>query len=405
MKKLLAALTAFLLMNSFEALSQVRMAIVGGPHQANVIESNSIPGWDTVVKPGYSKRKGFNLGILVDVPLSSGDKWSFQTGFIYHGKGREYFQQNDTMAIPAPDTSNFRNKFQTNYIDIPLNIAYRLKLGNKASFLVSAGPYVSFFYSGKQITQSRLFPTYKFEEKESPIEVGNDINKVKTLDLGVNARAGFEIGQLVLTGFYSRGLSSFYQASYDGKFNHELVGASVGFYLNKRKKPAPKKIEVVPQVVVVDSVIPTPPVIVETEKPKDTIVEPSIVTVPVEKTEITKEIIKKVDIAARQIYFNTGSDKLAPGSYAALDEVVGLLKENPSFTLSVEGHTDNTGKTAANLHLSTKRAEAVKIYLVSKGIEESRIKAEGYGETRPVAPNNTEKGRKANRRVELKLNS
>ncbi len=405
MKKLLAGFTAFLLIMSFSAQSQVRMAVIGGPHQASVIETNSIPGWDATVKPGYSKRKGFNLGVLIDVPINSGDKWSFQTGFIYHGKGREYFQQNDTLAIPAPDTSNFRNKFQANYIDIPLNISYRIKLGGKANFLLSAGPYVTFFYSGKQITQSRLFPTYKFEEKESRIEVGNAVNKVKTFDLGINARAGFELGQLLLTGFYSRGLTSFYQASYDGKFRHEVIGASVGFYLNRRKKTTPKKIEEIPPVVVVDSVIPTPPVIVETEKPKDTIVEPSIITVPVEKTEITKEIIKKVDIAARQIYFNTGSDKLAPGSYAALDEVVGLLKENPAFTLSVEGHTDNTGNTAANQVLSGKRAEAVKTYLVSKGIEESRIKAEGFGSSRPVAPNNTEKGRKANRRVELKLNS
>ncbi|MGZ5254630.1 MAG: OmpA family protein [Flavitalea sp.] len=404
MKKSLAAVLAIVIAVPSVSDAQVRMAVVGGPHQSNVIETNQIPGWDSTTKPGYSGRKSINLGILVDVPFGNSEKWSLQSGFIYHGKGREYFRQNDTLQSPAPDTSWSRNKFQTNYIDVPLNIAYRMKLGGNSSFMLAAGPYISFYYSGKNLYQTRLFPSYKYEEKERNLEVGKEVNKVKTFDLGLNARAGFEMGKILLTGFYSRGLTSFYQAGYDGKFNHEVYGASVGFWINsKKKKHIPvKTIEVVPEAKIEEEIVAKPAIVVET--PRDTITQ-VIVAAPVEKIEITKEIIKKVDIAARQIYFNTGSDRLATGSFAALDEVAQLLKENPGFTLIVEGHTDNIGNDQANKLLSGKRADAVKVYLEGKNIEPSRISAVGYGETKPVKTNDTEEGRKANRRVELKLKS
>jgi len=404
MKKSLAAVFAIVIAVPFVSDAQVRMAVVGGPNQSKVFESNLYPGCETTTKPCYSGRKSINLGILVDVPFGNSEKWSLQSGFIYHGKGREFFRQNDTLQTPAPDTSWFRNKFQTNYIDVPVNIAYRMKLGGNSSFMLSAGPYISFYYSGKNLYQTRLFPSYKYEEKERTLEVGKEVNKIKTFDMGLNARAGFELGKILLTGFYSRGLTSFYQAGYNGKFNHEVYGASIGFWINSKKKKVitVKTVEVLPEPKVEEEIVAKPAIVVET--PRDTVAQ-VIVAAPVEKIEITKEIIKKVDIAARQIYFNTGSDKLAIGSYTALDDIAQLLKENPGFTLTIEGHTDNVGNDQANKLLSGKRAEAVKVYLQGKNIEPSRISAVGYGETRPVKSNDTEEGRKANRRVELKLNS
>ena len=71
--------------------------------------------------------------------------------------------------------------------------------------------------------------------------------------------------------------------------------------------------------------------------------------------------------------------------------------------LNVDGYTDNTGTEAANLAISAKRALAVKTYLVTKGIDPSRINANGYGQSNPVADNKTSAGRSKNRRVELKL--
>jgi outer membrane protein OmpA-like peptidoglycan-associated protein len=78
-----------------------------------------------------------------------------------------------------------------------------------------------------------------------------------------------------------------------------------------------------------------------------------------------------------------------------------MLKENPDVKLSVEGHTDNAGAATANQTLSEKRAQAVVAWLTANGVEASRLKAKGWGQTKPVADNVAEEGRAKNRRVEL----
>jgi outer membrane protein OmpA-like peptidoglycan-associated protein len=79
------------------------------------------------------------------------------------------------------------------------------------------------------------------------------------------------------------------------------------------------------------------------------------------------------------------------------------MNDNPSYLLGIEGHTDNTGDKTKNLTLSQKRADAVKNYLVKKGIDASRLTAKGFGDTVPVADNKTADGRAKNRRVEFKV--
>jgi outer membrane protein OmpA-like peptidoglycan-associated protein len=118
---------------------------------------------------------------------------------------------------------------------------------------------------------------------------------------------------------------------------------------------------------------------------------------------VSEEVVKKVEYAARNIYFNTGSAKLLSKSFAPLNEVVKILNEDANLKLSIEGHTDNVGKDDYNHTLSHNRAQSVKDYLVSKGIDESRISSEGFGETQPVADNNTAAGRAQNRRVVMKV--
>lgn len=116
---------------------------------------------------------------------------------------------------------------------------------------------------------------------------------------------------------------------------------------------------------------------------------------------VKEEVAKRVEYAARNIYFSTGSAKLLSKSFASLNDVVKILTEDPNLKLSIEGHTDNVGKDEFNQTLSENRANAVKDYLVSKGIDESRIISQGFGETKPVADNNTATGRAQNRRVVL----
>ncbi|MGN6435752.1 MAG: DUF5723 family protein [Agriterribacter sp.] len=119
--------------------------------------------------------------------------------------------------------------------------------------------------------------------------------------------------------------------------------------------------------------------------------------------EIKEEIVKKMTYAAKQIYFATGKTSLLTRSFRSLDEVAGILKDNPDVHLQIDGYTDNTGKAETNLVLSEKRALVVKEYLVSKGIADDRISYTGHGQENPVASNATAAGRAQNRRVELKL--
>ena len=105
---------------------------------------------------------------------------------------------------------------------------------------------------------------------------------------------------------------------------------------------------------------------------------------------------------AEKIYFEKGKAVLKPESKKVLDKVAALLLRNPQIRLvRIEGHTDSTGNPKRNLILSQRRAEAVMRYLISKGVSPSRLQAVGYGDTRPIAPNDTPEGRAKNRRVEF----
>ncbi len=118
--------------------------------------------------------------------------------------------------------------------------------------------------------------------------------------------------------------------------------------------------------------------------------------------EISKEDVKKITQIASKIYFETNSAKLKAVSTGQLNALVDILKKYEAANLTIEGHSDNVGNDDYNLQLSQKRTETVKEYLMSRGILESRLKAVGFGETKPIADNKTAAGRSKNRRVELK---
>lgn len=120
--------------------------------------------------------------------------------------------------------------------------------------------------------------------------------------------------------------------------------------------------------------------------------------------EIKDETKKVFDQALKGVQFETGKDVIKKTSYGILDNVAAIMKANPTYLLSIKGHTDNQGDDAKNMALSQKRAEAVKAYLIKKGIDASRLTPQGYGETMPKATNDTPAGRAENRRVEFEVN-
>ena len=117
-----------------------------------------------------------------------------------------------------------------------------------------------------------------------------------------------------------------------------------------------------------------------------------------EMTQVEKE---KVISIAKAIYFETGKDIIKKISEAPLNEFVPILNKYPEMKVNIEGNTDDVGSDAKNLVLSQQRAEAVKKYLVGKGIAADRLIAIGNGETKPKADNKTAAGRAENRRVDL----
>lgn len=119
---------------------------------------------------------------------------------------------------------------------------------------------------------------------------------------------------------------------------------------------------------------------------------------------IYKKFFNKETKVLKDVYdnlqFETNKSIILDSSKPYLDELVNVLKET-NWTLTLIGHTDNIGNDADNLILSKKRADAVKNYLVSKGISDVRIYTIGKGETEPLVSNETSQGREKNRRVEF----
>jgi OOP family OmpA-OmpF porin len=102
-----------------------------------------------------------------------------------------------------------------------------------------------------------------------------------------------------------------------------------------------------------------------------------------------------------RVLFDFDKYNIKPQFYGFLDEAAAVFEKNPNLKVVIEGHTDNIGTAKYNMKLSLRRANAVRDYLVSKGIAKERLSTKGYGFTQPVATNETEEGRALNRRVQL----
>jgi OOP family OmpA-OmpF porin len=502
------------------AFSQLRVAIVGGWHQSKVIEENDIPGWDTL-KNNFTGRNGVHAGFMADLRLSEKSNFYFQPGVYFFTKGRNYQTKLlDSVVVlktvtgpgrpPAADsivnTTYFESRKQfLNYIDIPFNLVYKLKLGKKAKFILGAGPYVSFFYNGFDNKEQTLVNVKHVSEESEDLPVGKGVGQYQILNYGVNGLAGFEFGRVFITANYSRGLNDFYKpADYQATdYKHEVMGASLGIFLGKAVKDTPKdsdgdgtpdKKDKCPNLAgpvkflgcpdtdgdgipdtedkcpgeagaadndgcpykdkdgdgVLDKDDKCPDVggaidnngCPYSDSDKDGILDkddqcPEVAGLPryqgcqIPDTdgdgindeedkcadlkgtvanggcpeEIKKEIVQKVAYAAKRIQFKVSSAELTAGSFKVLDEVAAILADNPDINVSIEGHTSADGTYAKNMVLSEERANSVKKYLESKGIDASRLTATGYGPDRPLNAGKTAAEKAANRRVELNLSN
>ena len=118
---------------------------------------------------------------------------------------------------------------------------------------------------------------------------------------------------------------------------------------------------------------------------------------------LLEPIRKDVKEVLNNIFFDSGKADLRPESFAELDKLQKLLKQNPTLQVEISGHTDNVGKDSENQMLSEKRALSVLNYLIKNGANVLNIKSIGYGATKPIFPNDREENRQINRRIEMKI--
>lgn len=489
-----------LIAGSFGTHAQLRVAIAAGGHVSEVKEENDLPDFD-LLQNGYSGRTGAHFGFIADLRIAA-SKFYFQPGILLFNRGRKYA---DSVNTVNGKVYQLRKQF-VNYIDFPLHFVYKAPMGKRSKFLIGAGPSLSFFYNGKESSESYGQNSFFFSEENDDLPVGDAPGKYKVLNLGANALAGVEFGKVFLTVNYSRGLNDFYRAvDYDGKFKHQAIGATLGIFIGKPVEDAPatrdndkdgipNDRDLCPDLAGTaltqgcpdtdadgiadrEDNCPTEPgtaankgcpvldrdndgvnddkdkcpdtpglarldgcpvkdsdgdgVNDEDDKCPDVVGFGRYQGCPIPDTdgdgindeedqcpqvkgvaskkgcpeEIHREIVEKINLAARQIQFEFAKAELIPASLPVLDEVATLLREHPELSLSIEGHTSADGTYAANMKLSQARADRVKTYLEGKGIESGRLTARGFGPAKPLNSGRTEKEKAANRRVELKLSN
>ena len=124
--------------------AQLRIAIAGGAHSSTIVETNDLPNWSEI-ESGYSNRTDAHFGFIADLQLGVKSKFYAQPGVMFHNKGRKFFSNYDTSVYNyfSIDAKQF-----VNYVDIPLNVVYKIPLGGKNEILYRWRSLSFFFYNG-----------------------------------------------------------------------------------------------------------------------------------------------------------------------------------------------------------------------------------------------------------------
>jgi outer membrane protein OmpA-like peptidoglycan-associated protein len=438
MKKMAGALAFCCFLFIINGKAQLRTAIAGGA-QISSVPGNSNTQWDTL-NHSYSSRKGFHIGLLAEAPFFKSSSLYFRTGMIYINKGRNYSSSFDTVSstLKGVNGSQF-----VNYMEVPVNILFKTDLGKKSRLVIGGGPYISFLFSGKEVTSIRYSSGDVDNIENTSLKVPRSQGHYKNVDMGVNAFAGVEFGRLFVNADFSKGLTDFYNTHDNtGSFKHQVVGATVGFYLSSEKKREAKKRDRdkdgIPDIEDKcpfqkgdphaggcpdkdgdgvgdsDDACPNLPGPAHRkgcpapDSDKDGVNDDED-KCPDEKGTIENHGCPEIDVElktaiegyAKRIQFKYKSSELSDKSKEVLNEVVKLLKKNPKLNVLIEGYTSNDGRN--HKKISQSRADAVKDYLETKGIKAKRLTAFGFGDTNPLNKGKTEAERALNRRVELKI--
>ena len=212
--------------------------------------------------------------------------------------------------------------------------------------------------------------------------------------VGLVARLGVNIRKLFFLG-YAYETPMLNLASY-GAGSHEIT---LGLKLCKKKKE-----EIIDPLVKSNVTAPVADTVTIVEHVIDTVyIENSIDTVVIERPVAVDDVNKAMLNASENLEFIYDKSIIVEDSYSSLEGLTNILLVYKDVKIQLDGHTDGDGTEAYNMKLSKSRVEAVKRFLVANGVDESRIKTDYHGESKPIASNDTDDGKARNRRVEMKI--
>ncbi|MEJ7611681.1 MAG: OmpA family protein [Ferruginibacter sp.] len=293
--------------------------------------------------------------------------------FIHADNRSLYFNSNGHAGYGLSDLFVSRRDQKAQWQE-PQNLGYPINTtDDEGSLIVSSDGKTAYYASDKGDYQKGL-DLYSFELRE-------DIRAARTLWVkgkisDKKTKAGLP-SSVELTAVGSRVVLSKLQTDEDGNYLTTLpAGSDYAFSVNRKgylfySENFPMR-----------------------ENPSDS---PMVVNIALQPIEAGSSVILK------NTFFDSKKSDLQPSSFAELDKVAVLLIENPKLIIQISGYTDNVGKPADNLLLSVNRAKAVITYLQGKGIDPKRLTGKGFGESKPVAANDSDAGKAQNRRTELSV--
>lgn len=307
-----------------------------------------------------------------DRALFDDDGLGFRAGFGRQIRDNWYWEANVAYNVLENGIGGFTDYYQTH---VGADAVYRFgqKDGVRPFLLLGIGA-----------VHDDVFPLgTRFQDDETSFfsNVGFGITSAELLNIGLKIRAD------------ARYVMSEFEDGYeDGHF-------SLGFEI-----PLARQTRVVTKTVVKEVVreVPVTPVDSDGDGVFDS-VDRCANTLSGTKVDENGCALKAQTVTLQGVNFRSGGSELTGDSVESLTDVARFLNNQPDLRLEISGHTDAVGSAALNQQLSQKRADAVKYFLVRAGIDAMRMRAVGYGETEPVASNDTAEGRAKNRRVEFRI--
>lgn len=215
--------------------AQIKWGIGAGPHNASVIEKNNLQDWGQQYKKNFIPLSSFHAGIFSEINLNKNENLAIQPSLLYTTKGRKFSKSYDSTKSFLNDTSLINASWKISYLELPVNLIYRVSLSSNVRFLLGGGPSVSYLLNSKT-SYDLINASGERTSYDDKMANGDEVNKYKKLNWGLNALAGFDFNdRFMFTVNYSRSISDFYTASYDGSFKHQLWGGTVVVWLTSSK--------------------------------------------------------------------------------------------------------------------------------------------------------------------------